>query len=253
MKHSSWRTLRPPKVAAQFDKSVTFASTSERFPIAFVVSAMTVQNRILNIGACRGLLTKLDSDYGTGSPLNSVYKLQAIVNKCRTPANIEAVIAQLVWGFEAGLYEADDMSVKKLREHMVDLMLLKKAMLRHFLDSCFQSLRFPPEDVNALRRSYETPSAVNKYVKAGEGAAAPAVYWQPQLSKPAHMFGELVDVIVYDSNMDSSLKHALKYSKGPTAILTDYQACIGSFPPPTSSRTEVLRQYFANSLALAIS
>eukprot|EP00969_Alexandrium_andersonii_P221871 9798844-Alexandrium_andersonii.AAC.1 len=35
---------------------------------------------------------------------------------------------------------------KKLRDFMVDLAQLKKAMLSHFMDTVFQDLQFPPEE-----------------------------------------------------------------------------------------------------------
>ena len=38
------------------------------------------------------------------------------------------------------------------------------------------------------------------------------------------MCGELVESIVYDTKFDCSLKHAVKYNKTPTGILSDYQA-----------------------------
>eukprot|EP00959_Pyramimonas_sp_CCMP1952_P245840 5138110-Pyramimonas_sp.AAC.1 len=68
---SRMQHLSAKMVAAQFEKRVNFAPSSEKFVEGFLDAAMTTSNRMLSIPACRGLLTKLDSDMGTNGPLNS--------------------------------------------------------------------------------------------------------------------------------------------------------------------------------------
>ena len=224
------------RVAAQFEKKVTFAVNSEKFADGFVDAAMTVNNRILTIPACRELLTKLDSEMGTNGPLNSVYKLQAIVSKGRTPALIESIISSLVFGFECGYYESEDLSVSKLRNGMVELMLLKKGMLSYFMDVTFHELNFPPDDVSLIRRSYQDTTAVQAWVKAPAHAKQPDLFWKASLCKPSNLFSELIEAIVYDVKFDSNLKHAQKYQKTPQMILLDYQA-LGATTTTTTTTT----------------
>ena len=86
---------------------------------------MTVHGRILNNDACKAMLESLDATYGTDGPLNSVYKLQALVSKAQTPNDIETAIRYLISNFELGIYVSEDMGVKRLRDTMIDLMTLK--------------------------------------------------------------------------------------------------------------------------------
>ena len=132
------------KVAATFEKKVSCASASEKFSAAFVDSAMTVHTRLLNLPICRRLLIQIDNELANGNPLNSVYKLHTIVSKGKTPSNIETILTFLLDGFHMGHYECEDMSVKKLREGMAELMLLKKAMIDHFMYVTFHHYQFPP-------------------------------------------------------------------------------------------------------------
>ena len=221
----------PAKVAAQFEKRVTFAPSSDKFATGFVDAAMTITNRILSIPACKEMLTKLDSEVGVNGPLNSVYKLQAIVSKAKTPANIQTVISYMVFGYECGFYEVEDFSVSKLRSGFVDLLLLKKSLLTHFMDVSFHELSFPPDDVSLIRRCYADTAAVTLWAKSPRGEQKqPDLFWKAGLSKPANMFSDFVEAIVYDVKFDANLKHAIKYSKTAAAVLCDYQA-------PATTRT----------------
>ncbi|CAK0851057.1 unnamed protein product, partial [Prorocentrum cordatum] len=211
------------KVAAQFEKRVNFAPSSEKFAEGFVDAAMTINNRMLSIPACRVLLTKLDNDMGTNGPLNSVYKLQAIVSKGRTSAAIENITTYLVFGFECGHYEIEDLSVSKLRNGQVELMILKRSMLSYFMDVSFHELGFPPDDVSLIRRSYQDTDAVKAWAKAPTNERQPDLFWKASLCKPSNLFSEFIESMVYDVKYDANLKHALKYSKTPQNILSDYQ------------------------------
>ena len=81
-----------------------------------------------------------------------------------------------------------------------------------------------PEDVSTLRSQYGHVDAVRTYVKAYPRKSDPDLFWQSQLSKPALMFADVVESMIFDTKFDCNLKHAAKHYKSPTAILADYQA-----------------------------
>ena len=79
------------------------------------------------------MLELFDNRCGAHRPLNSVYKLQAIINRATTAASIEWTLVSLADSFRMGFTEAGDCSVGKLNRETVELHLLKRAFHQFLL------------------------------------------------------------------------------------------------------------------------
>ena len=126
------------KLAAHFSSKVKLARSSEPITSSFVDTSLTIESRVLCLDMARTALEHLDDSCGVSSPLNSVYKLQVVVDRAKTPKGIEWVFVAMVDSLGMGWVDASEFTVAKMKQETVDVYLLKSGfhafLLVDFLD-----------------------------------------------------------------------------------------------------------------------
>ena len=126
------------KLAAHFSSKVKLARSSEPITSSFVDASLTIESRVLCLDMARTALEHLDDSCGVSSPLNSVYKLQVVVDRAKTPKGIEWVFVAMVDSLRMGWVDASEFTVAKMKKETVDVYLLKSGfhafLLVDFLD-----------------------------------------------------------------------------------------------------------------------
>ena len=114
------------------------ARSSEPITSSFVDTSLTIESRVLCLDMARTALEHLDDSCGVSSPLHSVYKLQVVVDRAKTPKGIEWVFVAMVDSLRMGWVDASEFTVAKMKKETVDVYLLKSGfhafLLVDFLD-----------------------------------------------------------------------------------------------------------------------
>jgi hypothetical protein len=207
------------KVASVFLSHVKLATNSDAISVAFVDSSLTIHDRILGNAACQKVLLSLDSEFGLQSPLNSVYKLQALIDRAKTQPAIEFVLSSLMDSLKMGTIETGDFSVKKLKGHIVDLHLLKYRFHTHFLTMFMDTHPFPLAVKEKVRSIFVDHATVRKSLTNYPSGQPIELAWQAALPQSAVFFIQLIESVVYNDVHDLSLKTGAKYNKSTTDIL----------------------------------
>ena len=69
-------------------QNIQLARSSETISESFVEASMLIEKKVFPHQQMVTVLTKWDAAYGLMGPLNSVYKLEVVIQKCKTPENI---------------------------------------------------------------------------------------------------------------------------------------------------------------------
>ncbi len=114
------------------------ASLTEPFKIGFIDACMTVWDKILVDDTMRELVLMLENDHGKRSPFNSIYKLQRVVDKAKTPEQRCWLINGICDWVGQGLVPATDFTFEALAgrgksdKGFIDLLLVKLDLLSWF-------------------------------------------------------------------------------------------------------------------------
>jgi hypothetical protein len=93
----------------------------------------------------------MDAEYGAASPLNSVYKLQAVIGKAKAKNGIHWALCSVLDSVRMGFAEASDYSIKKLRSGAVDMFLMKQKLLHHLCHDFLDTHPFPATSKQKVR------------------------------------------------------------------------------------------------------
>ena len=104
-----------------YKSSVKFwARTSEDISVSFVDSAITVYPRVFSLPATRVAVIWCDENLSsTENPFQSIYLLQAVVDRAKTPDKISWAIQGLVDHLRMGIIDKSVFSIKGLRDHRI--------------------------------------------------------------------------------------------------------------------------------------
>ena len=73
----------PRSSAAKFAENMKMSQRSEAYSTTLVDCALTVHQRLLALPRCEALPVEIDALGGIDGPLNSVFKLNRLVSKCK--------------------------------------------------------------------------------------------------------------------------------------------------------------------------
>ena len=212
--------LSAQKLAEEWRSKVMMSADSDEMSDAFIDASLTVFARLLTIPSAKDLIVWCERQYGHSGPLNSVWKLQSIINKARDPPRIQWTVEALVDGFRTQNIDLGEMSIRQLSgvkkkklTGLLDVVLFKKDVLDQWLEHQLRTLLVPESVCKVLREklgSYTSYRAhVTPYADApGDGSWKRG--WQPS----AHLILALVEEMVYGYEFDGVYKTALKSGKG---------------------------------------
>lgn len=208
------------RLSAVFSNSVRLAASSEKMSAAVIDIALTIESRVLSIDACRAMLEEMDQRWGLRGPFDSVYKLQALINKAKTPATIRWVMASLFDSLRMGILEVGDFSVKKLEKEWCPLAIMKNQFHEYLLSTFLDSHNFSIEGKTKLREVFADHASVRRMVAAyPDSGRSVELAWQGFLPPSITRVSELIEGICFSDMHDTSLKTAAKYHKSVTDAL----------------------------------
>ena len=127
------------ELANYYKNSINLAASSEPVSRTFVENVNQVEKLMLKSAPCLKLLAKITEAWGRAGPLQSIYKLQAILVKAnKTPDLITWCVATIYDLCKSGSYQPGEISAKALKDGaggnraLVDLWVFKK-QLRDYL------------------------------------------------------------------------------------------------------------------------
>ena len=211
-----------PKVVAHF-KEIKLAQSSEQLSASFIEAAMVVEKRIFAHQPTKTILEEWDNLCGMNGPFNSVFKLQAIVERSKTIDNIHWVIASLSDSVHMGILTPGSVTVGALRAHLCHLAMLKQGLLHHLLYTWLDQGPFSSLAKTTCRARLATHEEVRRSITPCPIAGAPAVdmSWASTQQISTMKFVQLVESVVYGDAYDVALKIGVKNSK-PADVVADY-------------------------------
>jgi hypothetical protein len=214
--------MSAPKLSTHFLNSVQTASSSEKMSASFIDAALTIESRILTSVVARTILNAMDSKYGMHGPLNSVYKLQSIINRARTPSLIEWCMTSLSDSLIMGFLEPGECSIKKLDKLHCDVALLKYQFHEYLLGSYLDEKGFPSASKAKARAVLCSHASVRSYLTNYPTEPQVEISWQATMPASLTKFCEFVESVVFSDNHDTSLRTGIKYRKEVKDIM-EYQ------------------------------
>ena len=208
--------------------NVRFASSADMITDGFVDMAITVCSRFLGIPTVRKAIIEIDQDVAVENPLDSISKLQLMVNKGKTAANVEWSTLLLLDYVRSDALSADQVSTRSLQgqgsggKGLVDLLLYKRDCRDHMLTTLLDSYAFPAEIKIKLR---EVTGGSIEHYRASCGYSYNETYKPVKKSfmagwkKSACLFFAMLDGIVFSYEYDVQLRSAVTNRKDVPSML----------------------------------
>lgn len=194
-------------LAKMYADNVQFSPGSDPLSAAFIDEALTVFSRALSISSVREAVAWCDEEFSHNSPFNSVYKMSAIIKRAGAPDKIEWCFLGIVDCVQRGLLAKDDITFRSLTggsgsKGLVDLLVLKRAMLQHFLQEVVPKMSFPSEVKVAMAEKLSTHENYAKFVapypsRDGSPVSAADLSWKGGWSSSADQMLSLVEACAW--------------------------------------------------------
>ena len=238
------------KLADDFNSLVKLAKTSEPVVTDYVTACIMVYEKAFKYPEVQQSVAWCDEKFGTKSPFDSVYKMQAILRKCKDKREkviwiFQAIIDQL----KAGVVKVKDLTMTLLFGAQgrsgggwVDMWIMKHDLLYYLTKtSTVQKFCFSVEHLSQIDqvlqsftdyRALLNPHPANKWKNQDEYVSDPAgesvesikpadLTWQSGWSAAALQYINFCEDLVYGNEFDPFLKTACRGSKSALDVF-DY-------------------------------
>ena len=212
-------TTSAAKLAKKFSDNLKQSTRSEKYSVTFIDSALTVHQRLLSLPRCKALLVELDTLAGIDSPFNSVFKLNHLVSKCKTPSCIESTLFKMIHGWRLGHLELEDFATRKLHEWLIQMYILKDKMQHYLLNDFVAKHKFPIEDVVQIRAAFADTDSARKKLANYPSELPADTYWKSTMCDASQEFCAFVENMCIGTDYNGTLKTALKAIREPAAVL----------------------------------
>ena len=180
-------------------RAVRSAVSSEPMNKSFVDAVITIEGRFLSVPACSGALKEFDnmSKMPGMGPMDSVYKIQAVIQKGRVEELIVWITQSLLDGHKMGFWTEADFAVAKLNTVTCNMALLQKEM-RDWFFRWLDKMGFNPQHNSHIRMYLADHQTVREKLTPYPGEKPEKqvdISWQsswPDSSLTALHFGEAV-------------------------------------------------------------
>ncbi|CAJ1384953.1 unnamed protein product [Effrenium voratum] len=193
----------------------------------FVKDCLFVYEKLLVDTTCNEVLDKLESKYGSESPLNSLQKLRVLIEKAQW---ILKVICDMV---EGGALERETITKTYLAgtptaASLVELLKLKRTVAQHFLQVEMPRSQFDTQDLAKIHSKIMTICSYRKYVTAANLEGPSEVQWMSSLKRSSMLVLRLIEDILYTTTLNGPLIALLKKGKGanPLGLLEIETFCL---------------------------
>ena len=217
--------LSATKLGEQYVKQLTLAPSSEKITPSWVDMATTFVNRAFSIPAVRdALIAAEDLPAGT-NPIEGTSKLQAVINKAKTPHNIQLVITMLLdrryAGFQRSapsLADFQGQAVDSRGKGIVDLLLYKWEVGKYLVNDWASSF-IKPDLLLQIRDTMASVASYRKVIGYG-GVGSVDLSFRAGWPRSAEEIWLLIESIVFDIMYDGQLKEGLKANQSPSEVMT---------------------------------
>lgn len=205
---------------SQHFAKVVVAASAESISPSFIDTALTIDSRIFAVNEAKTIVHRIDNTYGTTGPLNSVYKLQTIINRCKTASNITWTLAHFEDSLLMQYTCIGDYSNSKLNKELCDMALLKLEIHEHLLGSFLDAHPFTADDKARVRTVLATHTSVRKFMVAYPGDPPCDLTWQTSKHMLSTIsFLDFAEGLIFGDRYDGTLRTGVRNRKGALAVL----------------------------------
>ena len=174
------------KASKLYRQHVKWSSSSEVVSTAFVDSALTIWRRVLNSQENHTLLEWCDSMYmdSKRNPFTSIYTLQAVVDRARTPQLITWALHGLIDAYRMEQIDMSHFAVGKIkdpRESYVEVLNFKSAMKNELLGPWLDNLNVTSNVKQVARQKFMNFKSVRDSITGYPGDATVDTSWLAHL------------------------------------------------------------------------
>ncbi|CAK0842067.1 unnamed protein product [Prorocentrum cordatum] len=213
------REASAPKLSQHFLTSVLLSSRGETFSPSFIDAALTVESRVLADPVVGQILQELDDSFGSSGPLNSVHKLQAVINRGKTAQGIQWTFKSIADSIKMRYLEAGEITATKINRLHGDVAMLKMEVRDYRLHIFLEKHAFTADAKRRLREVLHGHDSARRCLAAYPDQKQVEISWQATLPGSARKFCDFAEAVIYGDSHDASLKTAVKYSKGAPDFL----------------------------------
>ena len=152
--------------------------------------------------------------------MDSVYKLQKIIDRCTTASNITWALAHFEDNLRMEYTNKGDYTVAKLNKELCDMALLKLGIHEHLLGSFLDAHPFAADDKTRARTVLATHASARKFMHAYPGDPPCDLTWQTKHTPGIIAFLDLADGLIFGDRYDATLRQGLRNRKAAETVLT---------------------------------
>ncbi|CAK0907973.1 unnamed protein product, partial [Prorocentrum cordatum] len=190
-------------IAELYRSKLNMAQTSDKITDGFVDKALTISSRVLNIPKVRKLLQEADGWAHGNNPLDSVTKLQLVVDKAKTAPMIEWSVELILDLAKSGALSAEQCGTRAIEgklpgqggKGLVDLMMFKLDLKNYLLSTVLDSKHWDSSHKEVIRIAFDSlESTREKTGHAFNPTFKPVKQgWKAGIPKSADVFINLIE------------------------------------------------------------
>ena len=206
----------------QHFQSLRLARGSEKFTFHMLDSALSISNRMLSSTVALEALQTIEnlSASRSNSPLNSISKLQVVLNKCKTKEGIEWFFQMVVLGLKQNYVKEKDLVQASLQKSTCALILMKHDFLNYFIKTFMPRHNFHQETREALFNSMSSfEKLYDRMLDKKTGKQTSERSFIRSLPESGKKLLNLVEHLVYRDAYDATIKTGMKNGKSASEIL----------------------------------
>lgn len=209
-----------------YDEHVKFSSRAEPRTESFIDSCITIAKRMLVVPEIKDLLAKLQGM--PEFPLNSISKLQLVIEKCQSSAKMTWWLSKLIDDLMSNAREIGEISARNIRTNhktsITDIYLMKRQMKLYMLGPQLDNSTMHSSRKSTIRSVMNSVDSYRKQLRPHCGTdSVDATFlstWLPSELK----YLEYVETTVYSNNptVDSAIRVGMKNGRAHDEILLQY-------------------------------
>ena len=209
----------------KYVEKVKVSEFSEPVSESMVDNCMTVQTRAFVLPPVRAAVEWAENEWGMRSPFNSISKLQALVQKAKTPQHIKWTFIGLKDLFRSKVLLADDLRYndilgKNAAGISIVTVFVKKLELNvHFLTKLLDGIDIDQSIKAIIREKYGDHASYRAHVQAYPDQVPLKLAWARNFPVSANLFTNLMETLVYGRDHDGMIKSGIKARKSAEEIM----------------------------------
>ena len=217
------KPLSAKELSQQYNQRVGVTPGTDAVSDTFIDTASTVHSRLFSDEICRAIVLKCEQTNGKKGPFASIYKIEVHIRKS------DKDIKKLRWSLQHNVTLLEDKEVereipmsdllgkKSGNKGLIDLWIMKKALLTELLTNIPVSIGFDAGTVESMRGVLESHDKYRKHF--GIKGEAADLSWMQAFTEPEKSYVRLVKDTVYGVKYDGPIKLGVKSGKNAPSIL----------------------------------